>query len=385
MSIDEIRKRVYFAVPILMLVLMAAIMFSRVERQKPSEYVQTAIAVEPAVEENDVPEPLVEPPSFTLVAVGDVMLDRKVGKKIENLGAEFPFERVAELLREADLTFANLESPISSLGTAVKGKEVTFRAALQAVSGIRDVGIDVLSLANNHAMDYGSAALIETMDVLAHNGIAYIGAGANSAAAHRPANLTVEGIKVSLLAYSYRFHMVVEAQQEHPGVAIASGEAVKADIERAKEWADIVIVSFHWGWEYSDHPDEETRKLAHLAVESGASLVIGHHPHVIQGVEIYRDGLICYSLGNFIFDQQGTRTRRGLMLRCVMGRSGIQKAEFLPVIIDALSYRPSLVSGEAAKPILLELRRLSKQLDTELELKENMAIILREEAMLVGA
>jgi len=167
----------------------------------------------------------------------------------------------------------------------------------------------------------------------------------------------------------------VEAQQEHPGVAIACDEDVKADIGKAKERADIVIVSFHWGWEYSDHPDKETRELAHLAVESGANLVIGHHPHVIQGVEVYRGGLICYSLGNFIFDQRGTRTRRGLILRCSIGKSDVQRVELLPVIIDAMNLQPSLATGEVAESILIELKRLSKQLGTTLKLEENVAVI----------
>ena len=321
---------------------------------------------------------------LTLVVVGDIMLDRGVGTKIKESGAEFPFERVAGILREADLAFGNLESPISSLGAAAKGKEVTFRSALEVVSGIRDAGIDVVSLANNHASDYGPAALTETMDVLAHSGVTYIGAGANPAAARRPANRVIKGVKVSLLAYTYRFHMVVEAQEKRPGVAIASSEQIQADVKKAKKWADVVIVSFHWGWEYSDHPDAETRKLAHLTVEAGADLVIGHHPHVIQGVEAYKGGLICYSLGNFIFDQRGKRTRRGLILRCQIGKSGVLKAEFLPVVIDAAEFRPGLASAEAARSILLELKRLSRQLKTNLKLSKNTAIVLKKEAMLIG-
>ena len=322
--------------------------------------------------------------SLTLVAVGDIMLDRGVGAKIRKSGVEFPFERVAGILREADLAFGNLESPISSLGAAAKGKEITFRSALEAVSGIRDAGIDVVSLANNHASDYGPAALTETLDVLAHSGITYIGAGANPTAARRPANRVIKGVKISLLAYTYKFHMVVEAQKKRPGVAIAGSEQIQEDVKKAKKWADVVIVSFNWGWEYSDHPDAETRKLAHLTVEAGADLVIGHHPHVIQGVEAYKDGLICYSLGNFIFDQRGKRTRRGLILRCQIGKSGVLKAEFLPVIIDAAEFRPGLASAKAARSILLELKRLSRQLKTDLKLNKNTAIVLKKEAMLIG-
>lgn len=313
--------------------------------------------------------------SFTMVAVGDIMLDRGVGRKIEELGADFPFEHVTGLLREADLTFGNLECPLSSLGKAVRGKEVTFRAALQAVNGLRNAGIDVVSMANNHAMDYGPEALMETMDVLAHNGIPYAGAGVNSTAAHRSVNFTVNGINISFLAYSYRFHMVVEAQRRSPGVAIAPGEEIGKDVRKAKEWADIVIVSFHWGWEYSDHPDKETRELAHLVVESGADLVIGHHPHVIQGAELYNGGLICYSLGNFVFDQSGNRTRRGLILRCAINESGVQRAELLPVIISESEFRPGLASEEAGESILMELKTLSRQLDTDVELKEKAAVI----------
>ncbi|MFC1714262.1 CapA family protein [Candidatus Poribacteria bacterium] len=355
----EVRIRVNIAILILVAILVGAAVPARGEGQKPSE-------------------------SFSLVAVGDIMLDRGVGQKIEKRGTGFPFGNVARLLQVADLAFGNLESPISSLGTLTKGKEVTFRAALDAVSGMRDAGIDVVSLANNHAMDYGPNALVETMDVLAHSGVVYVGAGANSAAARRPADLTIRGVKISLLAYTYKFYMVVEAQERQPGVAIASGEQIKADVHKAKEWADVVIVSFHWGWEYSDHPDKETRELAHLTVEAGADLVIGHHPHVIQGVEVYKGGLICYSLGNFIFDQSSIRTRRGLLFRCDIGKSGVQKAEFLPVAIDAAEFRPGLASDTVGKSILLELKRLSKQLKTNLELKGNTAIVLKKEAMLIG-
>ena len=325
-----------------------------------------------------------KPDKFTLVAVGDVMLARGVGKTIQKMGADFPFRSVSGLLRGADLAFANLECSISCLGTAKKGKEVVFRADPRVVDGLRDAGIDIVSVANNHATDYGSEALLETLDILSHNGIVYIGGGANSAAAHRTGRFTVNGLRVLFLGYSYKFDMVVEAKKGLPGVAIAPAKQIALDIEEARKSADVVIVSFHWGWEYSDHPDQQTRALAHLAVEAGADVVIGHHPHVIQGVETYKGALICYSLGNFIFDQHGIRVRRGLMLRCILDRSGFRQANLMPVVIDASEYRPALATGEAARPVLLELKRLSKQLDTELELKGDMAIIRREKEVLIG-
>jgi len=369
---------------VIIFALLQFVFLSLIGGENLTEKLETSPARLQVIQEDDESEKTAANCNFSLVAAGDVMLDRGVGKKIAKLGVDFPFEHVDYIFRNADIAFANLESPASCLGTQVKGKEVTFRAALNAINSLRNVGIDVVSLANNHAMDYGQDALAETMDVLSHNRITYVGAGANSMAAHRPSEILINGLKVSFLAYTYKFHKVVEAQIDQPGVAIAHNELVKSDIKKAKEWADIVVVSFHWGWEYSDHPDKETRELAHLAVESGADLVVGHHPHVIQGVEVYEGGLICYSLGNFIFDQRGNRTRRGLILRCSMDKLGVKRAEILPVIIHPSEFRPYPASGEAAKTILLELSKLSKQLKTEIDLRENIAVILRKEAMLVG-
>ena len=303
------------------------------------------------------------------------MLTRGVGKKIKNEGPDYPFKNITPILKSADLVMGNLESLISSLGTAAQGKEITFRAAPEVATGLKNAGIDVLSLANNHAVDYGPEALLDTMDILAHNGIAYIGAGANAAAAHRPANFIVNGINISFLAYSSRFHMVKEAQPEQSGIAVAKSDEIIDDLREAREWADIVIVSFHWGWEYSDHPDEETRKLAHQVADGGADLIIGHHPHVIQGVEWYQGSLICYSLGNFIFDQRGTRSRRGLILKCHIGQDGIEQAELLPININPIEFRPALASGKEAASLLSELQNLSRKLDTEVILEEERALV----------
>ena len=165
------------AIVILTAIVLATAILALVERQKP------ALATESEQNKGLASRSASDATkNITFTAVGDIMLDRGVGDKIKELGAEFPFELVGELLSEADLTLGNLESPISSLGKATKGKEVNFRAASQVINGIRSAGIDVVSLANNHAMDYGTVALLETMDILAHSGVAYIGAGANSAA-----------------------------------------------------------------------------------------------------------------------------------------------------------------------------------------------------------
>lgn len=313
----------------------------------------------------------------TLIAVGDIMLSRGVGNRINKFGAQFPFEPTADLLSHGDITAANLETPISTLGEPMKRKEIHFRAEPDAVLGLMYAGIDVVSLANNHALDYGDEALFETMDILAKNGVAYVGAGMNFTAAHRAANFVSNDIKISFLAYSAQFYLTVEATQEKAGVAVIRSNELAADIKQAKKWADIVVVSFHWGWEYSDHPTDNDREIAHLAIDSGANLVVGHHAHVIQGVEAYKGGLICYNLGNFIFDQNNPGTRRGLILRCTYSKSGLEKAELLPIYIHPKQFRPELAAGRIGASILWEVKRLSRKLNTEVQLRgDKLAIVV---------
>ena len=312
----------------------------------------------------------------TMIAVGDIMLSRGVGNRIAQFGSEFPFAPTAHLLQSCDVAFANLESPISALGKPMERKEILFRAAPKSVLGLISAGIDVVSLGNNHALDYGQDALFETMDILAKNRITYAGAGMNATAARRPANLTIKNTKISLLAYSAYFYLTVEATEDKAGVAVIRKEQLNADIKKAKEWADIVVVSFHWGWEYSNHPTDRDKEIAHLVIDAGADVVIGHHPHVIQGVETYNGGLICYSLGNFIFDQSNEVTHRGLILRCAFSRGRVKEAELLPVQIDPQEFRPRLASNEVGQHILEEVKSLSADLGTKVHLQDNLAVVV---------
>ena len=304
---------------------------------------------------------------FELVATGDVMLSRGVGRQIADQGVHYPFEHVRGVLSSADLTFVNLECVLSSLGEPMPRKEFTFLTVPEAAQGLQAAGIDVVSVSNNHSMDYGPDALLEMNDILAHHGIASVGAGRNERSAHREALLRVGDTTVAFLAYTEDFWLTVEATETEVGASVIRNEALIADIRRAKSQASIVVVSFHWGWEYSDHPTDKDRARAYLSIDTGADLVIGHHPHVIQGVERYKHGLICYSLGNFIFDQRRPSTQRGLLLRCRFNGQGVEHAEWLPIAIHPQEYRPRLATDSTAEEILVELQTLSQALNTSLE------------------
>ncbi len=252
--------------------------------------------------------PLPEPEKpIELIFVGDVMLDRGVKYMVEKHGDNdfsFPFAKIADEIKNADLTMANLESQISDKGSKV-GSIYSFRAPIEAIQGLIFSGIDIVSLANNHAFDYGSQALKDSLERLIDAGISPVGVG-NEYQAFSPTIKTVDKTKIAFFAYTDQMPVSLQAKGESLGIAVINKDnltKIKADIELAKQLADIVVVSFHWGTEYAKEPSLEQTDLAENMIDAGADLIIGHHPHVVQKYEKYKDGYIFYSLGNFIFDQ----------------------------------------------------------------------------------
>lgn len=251
----------------------------------------------------------------TLVFVGDVMLSRHIGKIMAN-GDDwrFPFQYVRDFLRSADLVFGNLEGPISGRGTN-QGSIYSFNADPYAVQGLTDAHFKVMSVANNHILDYGPQALLDTLSVLKVAGIAPVGAGVDYASAHTSVIETVGDTRIAFLGYTNLLPASVGEKDATPAVARPDEETVRRDIGIVKQDADMVIVSFHWGDEYRTAHNAWQERMAHAAIDAGASLVIGHHPHVVQEVENYNSGYIAYSLGNFIFDQNfSPDTSKGLLL-----------------------------------------------------------------------
>lgn len=267
-------------------------------------------------------------PSATMLFAGDIMLSRSVGKIMEKRADwSYPFHRVGELLGGADLAFANLENPISRRGQNV-GSIYSFRADPRAADGLVYAGFDVLSLANNHIGDYGAEALVDTLAILEENGIAYAGAGRDYGEAYRPVVRDVRGVRVAFLAYTNLLPRAAHAPNSKPAVAYLDMDAVKSGIAAARELADIIVVSFHWGEEYHTRRSASQEEIAKAAVDAGASLVVGHHPHVAQEVERYKDGYIAYSLGNFVFDQNfSPDTSRGLLLKVTLRGKRIESVE----------------------------------------------------------
>lgn len=305
-----------------------------------------------------------------LIAVGDVMLGRGVANQPR------PFAGVEPWLPAADLVLGNLESVIGEGGVPRSAPfdggshPYLLQAPPTAVSVLRRAGFDVLGLANNHALDFGPAALAETVARLQEAGMTAVGAGIGEANARRPLVREVNGIRVAFLAFSDVVdpvaNVVVPQKPATTGIAAMEevgtanrwvratwDEAATAAVARAQAQADAVVVSMHWGYEYELRPDPAQEKVAQALLAAGADLVVGHHPHVVQALRAGDGHLIAYSLGNFVFDQGQGETGQGLVLRAFFDEQGLRAVQALPVWAGL---RPRLMTPEEAAPLLARVR-----------------------------
>ena len=261
--------------------------------------------------------------SLSLVFAGDVMLDDGPGRVVAD--GRDPLAAVAPLLAGADYRIANLECPVATTGSPLDNKIYSFRAHPRVLSVLRG-RFDAVSLANNHSGDYGRAAFTETMALLDGAGIRRFGGGRNLVEAHAPLWIERKGLRIAVLGYNEFKPRVFEAGADHPGIAWSEDSHVIADIRAArKAGADLVIPFMHWGWEREPKPSARQRALARRMIDAGAAAVVGGHPHVTQGAELYRGRPIVYSLGNFVFDgfDELPAGRVGWLLRLELDRRGV--------------------------------------------------------------
>ncbi len=263
------------------------------------------------------------------------MLCRYIGETARrNHDPAFPFRQIAARLAAADITFANLESPFSDQGRPqVAG--MVFKAEPDMVEGLKLAGIDVVSTANNHARDRGVYGIEFTLKLLSSNGIAAAGTGSSPEQAHAGVVLQRNGIRFGFLAYAQDPNNGNHTDVE-PRVCAMEIPKMREDVAAMRRRADVVVVSMHAGAEYwtSVHPIQ--RAFAKAAVDAGAKVVVGHHPHVVQPWERMGDAVVFYSLGNLVFDQyERIATRRGLLAEVVFSGTGIADIATMDVEMSA--------------------------------------------------
>lgn len=275
-----------------------------------------------------------------LQAVGDVTFGEQVGPAVRAHGAAYPWQLIAGTLRDADVSVGNLETSISTRG-APATKQYTFRGPPQAAGALgRLAGFDVLTLANNHAVDFGMGALLDTLRSVHQAGVQTIGAGANAAQAHRPAIVTVGGLRIGFLGYSDINPPGFVAGPSSPGTARADPQRIADDVRALRRSADVAVCFFHWGVEMHPEPNARQEQLAAACLDAGAALVIGAHPHVLGPVTARGRGrVVAWSLGNFVFPSSGASARTGI-LRVALDARGVRSERVIPVVIDG--FRPRL-------------------------------------------
>jgi poly-gamma-glutamate synthesis protein (capsule biosynthesis protein) len=316
------------------------------------------------------------PATLTISAVGDMIFDRQVKALVVSSGGSAPLAAVASHLSQADVTIGNLESPLSTGGVMNATKDVTFRGDPRGVEGLVASGFDFLSIANNHVLDYGPDALADTVATLDARGIAHAGAGANRAAAWKPAVIERDGTSIAYLAFSHILPPGFVATDSKAGLAAGRNnmDAVTTAIRSAKGKYDYVIVSFHWGVEYQDDANGEQVRDARAAVDAGADMVLAHHPHVIQAVEYYKNRLIAYSLGDFVFDHYSRKTGEAFVLDAALGPDGVTDVKVTPVYLDGHG-KPEFVTGSEATVILDRLKAISAKRSTLVSIDGNTATV----------
>ena len=353
--------------------------------------------------------------SVTLMAVGDVMLGGKVGMTMLNDGWEHPFRHVASTFREADIVFGNLPTPLSYRNERNPGKPEShlLKANPRAIQGLKYAGFNILSLANNHILDFGAEALFKTKKLLADDGIDYVGVGRNESEARKPIVVHHNGVDVAFLAYSCSY----PATRNSPGCAPIRLSIIEEGVIKARALADVVVVSLHQGLEYSDYPVPAHISLTHKIIESGADLILGHHPHVLQGIEHYGRGIIVHSLGNFVHDTihgkmkeeaiqncalskmgniafapDDRRPSESIIFKCILGKNGVTNIDTIPIHINR-NYQPEVLNGEAGELLLNRLELLSSKLHdrdmpiwdilTEVNAEENVTSLFKRDPLYI--
>jgi len=335
------------------------------------------------------------PDEATLLFAGDTAEIDAALPTLAERGLLYPFGSTIDLVRAADLAVANVEAPITDGGTRFPVyKDYVYRAPAASAQALADAGFDVVSLANNHALDYGADGLADTIAHVTHAGMAAIGAGRDAAEARRGVIVDLGGLRVALLALCERqllWDVYVDqfARARHPGVAMAAEPDLARDVARLRAAADLVVVSLHAGENYGP-PSAGALRWSRRAIDAGADLVVAHHPHVAHPVALYRGRPILLSLGNYAF---GTLGRFGVPVhpdvlavglfafaharRCPQGGAAFDRVELLPLAVQnqRVHFRPEPLHDVELAGALERLRAASARYGADLRAQGDRAVV----------
>jgi poly-gamma-glutamate capsule biosynthesis protein CapA/YwtB (metallophosphatase superfamily) len=310
------------------------------------------IGLSPSAQASPSPTPT-GPPEITLAFGGDVHFAERTLSLLDNPATAFG--PVSSLFQAADLSMVNLETAVTTRGTP-EPKQFHFRAPPASFAAVKDAGLDVVSLANNHTLDYGQVGLADTLAAAATSGVPIVGAGVNADTAYAPWITTVKGVRIAVLAFSQITELASTwvATDSRAGLAMAITDAqierAAAAVRAARTQADVVVVYMHWGQEYNQCPIALQRKAAAALAGAGASMIIGTHAHVMQGDGWLGQTYVAYGLSNFVWWYNDAQSNDTGVIRVTLAGSAVAKTEFLPAYIDRTTGQPIPSTGaEAAR------------------------------------
>ncbi len=286
----------------------------------------------------------------------------------------YPFEKTASFIKKKDIVLVNLETPLAR-NTRAQG---FFISEPQYAQAMKDSGITIVNLANNHMFDAGEAGFLQTVENLENAGISYIGAGENLGKARSGKIIELNGFKFNFLGYTQFCNSVFAfVANEQPGILPLDTKLILEDIKMAKKKADYVFVSLHWGFENQPNVHPKQIEIAHLLIDGGADAIIGHHPHVPHGIEIYKKRPILYSLGNFIFGHYNNQWgNNNFLAEIVIDQRRIQGILIYPISgKEKELFQPELLNGDRANRLLHELQIKSIVFDTGIAVQNNIGYI----------
>jgi poly-gamma-glutamate synthesis protein (capsule biosynthesis protein) len=292
------------------------------------------------------------PPVITLDFAGDSHFDGRTLDLLQR-NPDTAFGPIASELSSADFAMVNLETPVTTRGTP-EPKEFHFRAPATAYEAVKAAGIDLVTLANNHTLDYGRLGLDDTINYANAANMPFVGVGENAAQAYKPLVVTIKGVRIAFLAFSQITELAStwSAEDNRSGIAMAfDAKRVVAAVKQAKSEADVVIVYNHWGQEYDECPISVQKTFAKLLADNGVNIIIGAHVHVLQGSGWLGKTFVAYGMSNFLWHYNDAGSNDTGVMRITLTGAQITKTEFLPAYINRTTGQPELVSGSQASRI----------------------------------
>lgn len=319
-----------------------------------------------------------DPSLIRINAVGDIMLGGTAKPILQHRSYHYPFEKIAPLFNDSHIVIGNLEGPLTASETPYADKTYLFKTPADKVApALKQAGFTIMNLANNHIMDFGEQGLKDTMQALATRQIQYVGAGLNLTQARAGKIIQTGQQKTGFLSYSLTFPSDFWASSNRPGTAFGHERQIRQDIQRLRQQANIVIVSFHWGEEKSTKLRAYQPLLARAAIDAGAAMVIGHHPHVLQAVEHYKNGIILYSLGNFAFGSYSKNARFSVVATVEFSKNKFYSLRLTPINVFnvEVNFQPQILQQQEADRVIEHINRLSSPHNTRLSNQQGVAIL----------